>query len=452
MSPRLSDLLLRSQSDERLVSLARAGHDRAFATIVERYRPELLAMARRLVSDGRAEDVLQQALLSAFAALRSGTEVRHVRGWLYQIVRNAAVKTRRPTEAPLDEMTPSGPVLEEVVQQRALAMSALSEISRLPQRQRDALVGSALGGLGRAELATSMGLSEGAVRQLVHRARATVRTAVTAITPWPLANWLASVPGGPGGTSEVVAAAGALSGGGIAVKLGALLVTGAVATGIAVVPGGHHDHPRAQPSRAAAAAAHARRSASAHVLSSGVVAPGAVRGVASVGAGERHRGGERGDSRGGEPGDSRSDSRRGERGESHGSGQRDSHSGGSDDSRGGERSESGSGERSGSAVEATGESRSPGGPSAGTSGSDGRGSGTSGGSDGGGTITLVSTPQVTGGGDGSGSSSDGSGSSGGGSGSSDSGSGSDSSGSSGSGSSGGGLSDGSSQLSDGSGH
>ena len=111
MSPRLSDLLLRSQSDERLVGLARAGHDRAFATIVERYRPELLAMARRLVSDGRAEDVLQQALLSAFAALRAGAEVRHVRGWLYQIVRNAAVKSRWPAEAPLDEMTASGPAL-----------------------------------------------------------------------------------------------------------------------------------------------------------------------------------------------------------------------------------------------------------------------------------------------------------------------------------------------------
>ncbi|MGN6870457.1 MAG: RNA polymerase sigma factor [Solirubrobacteraceae bacterium] len=308
MSPRISDLLLRSQSDERLVSLARAGHDRAFATIVERYRPELLAMARRLVSDGRAEDVLQQALLSAFTALRSGTEVRHVRGWLYQIVRNAAVKTRRPDEAPLDEMAAAGPALEDVVQQRALAMSAMSEISRLPDRQRDALVGSALGGLGRAELAASMGLSEGAVRQLVHRARATVRTAVTAVTPWPLANWLASVPGGAGGTSEVVAAAGALSGGGIVVKLGALLATGAVATGVVVGPGSQHPHARAQVSRAATTPART----SAHVVRSTFV-PAAV---ARSGSGERHHGGGRDDARPGERHHrgGRDDSRTGERG------------------------------------------------------------------------------------------------------------------------------------------
>jgi hypothetical protein len=142
-----------------------------------------------------------------------------------------------------------------------------------------------------------MGLSEGAVRQLVHRARATVRTAVTAVTPWPLANWLAAMPGGPGGTPEVVAAAGALSGGGIAVKLGALLVTGAVATGVAVAPGSHH--PRAHTSRAAVAPAPHRTSA--RVLATRTVVHSATRpSVTSVSRGERHHGGERGDWRSGE--------------------------------------------------------------------------------------------------------------------------------------------------------
>jgi hypothetical protein len=42
ISPWLSDVFLRSQSDERLVALARAGHERAFVAIVERYRRELL--------------------------------------------------------------------------------------------------------------------------------------------------------------------------------------------------------------------------------------------------------------------------------------------------------------------------------------------------------------------------------------------------------------------------
>ncbi|HET6871250.1 MAG TPA: sigma-70 family RNA polymerase sigma factor [Solirubrobacteraceae bacterium] len=234
MSPRLSDLLLSSQSDERLVSLAREGHERAFAAIVERYRPELQAMARRLCSDGRSEDVVQQAFLSAFMALRSGCEVRHLRGWLYRILRNTAGRSDTPAFVPLDGGTPSVHGLEEIVQQRATAMTALSEIARLPARQRQAMIGTALDGRARAEVANSMGLSEGAVRQLVHRARTTLRSAVTAVTPWPLARWI--VAAGPDAPSpgELAAGAGAASSGGLALKLGALLASGTFLTGAAV--------------------------------------------------------------------------------------------------------------------------------------------------------------------------------------------------------------------------
>jgi RNA polymerase sigma factor (sigma-70 family) len=244
VSPRLSDLLLSSQSDERLVTLARTGHERAFAVIVERYRPELQAMAQRLCSDGRGEDVVQQAFLSAFAALRSGCEVRHVRGWLYQIVRNAAGRSQTPICVPLDGTTASVNGLEDVVQQRALAMTALSEIARLPPRQRQAMIGTALDGRARAEIASSMGLSEGAVRQLVHRARTTLRSAITAITPWPLARWLPDAPG----PAEVAGGAGVASSGGLALKLGALLASGTFLTGAAVhlqAPSPHRGDARA---------------------------------------------------------------------------------------------------------------------------------------------------------------------------------------------------------------
>ena len=72
MSPWFSDALLRAQSDDRLVMLARAGHERAFVAIVERYRRPLHAFARRLVPEARVEDVLQQAFLNAWAALSAG--------------------------------------------------------------------------------------------------------------------------------------------------------------------------------------------------------------------------------------------------------------------------------------------------------------------------------------------------------------------------------------------
>lgn len=248
MNPRLSDLLLRSQSDERLVSLARAGHDRAFATIVQRYRPELLALARRLTSDGRAEDLLQQAFLSAFAALKSDAEVQHLRGWLYQIVRNAATKARPQADLVLDQVDIAGEPLEDTVLRRARALAAMSELARLPERQRGALVATALGDQAHADVALSMGISEQAVRQLVHRARAKLRGAVTAVTPWPLASWLATAPNAATGP-EVAVSAGAVSSTGVAVKVGALLAaSGALATGVAVGPVGQAHHGGVGPS------------------------------------------------------------------------------------------------------------------------------------------------------------------------------------------------------------
>jgi RNA polymerase sigma factor (sigma-70 family) len=234
MSPRLSDLFLSSQSDERLVALARAGNERAFVAIVERYRPELQALARRLCADGRSEDVVQQAFLSAFAALRSGAEVKHLRGWLYRITRNAAYGSRAPVLVPLDAATASPETVEDIVQQRAVALSALNELARLPARQRQAMVGT-VRGMGRSEVAGTMGLSEGAVRQLVHRARATLRTAVTAVTPWPLARWFAALGQSSPGSAELAAGAGAVSSGSIALKLGALVASWTLATGVAAV-------------------------------------------------------------------------------------------------------------------------------------------------------------------------------------------------------------------------
>jgi DNA-directed RNA polymerase specialized sigma24 family protein len=144
MAPRTSEGPLRSQPDERLMTLMQSGDVAAFTAIVDRYEAELLAHARRLTHDEPAEDIVQQAFLNAFAAFQSGARVRHLRGWLNQILRNAVIKARVPSEAPLDDGTAMTESLEELVQRRARTRAVLSELSGLPGRQRDALVNSAV--------------------------------------------------------------------------------------------------------------------------------------------------------------------------------------------------------------------------------------------------------------------------------------------------------------------
>jgi RNA polymerase sigma factor (sigma-70 family) len=250
--PSPTTVLLRTQSDDRLVGLARSGHERAFEAIVERYRKSLLRACRRVLPEARAEDAVQQTLVAAWSALARGDEVRDLRPWLYRIARNTALNQLRVSGYDHDELTgllATGPAPEEELDRRLVARSTLAGLAALPDRQREALLATAVQGRGQEEVARAMGISEPAVRQLVHRARTSLRTVVTAITPLPVAGWLADLGSRGAPVSdrigELVAGAGSAGAAGTAAKLGAVVVlaSGAAAGGPAVVDrlehGGH---------------------------------------------------------------------------------------------------------------------------------------------------------------------------------------------------------------------
>ena len=233
--PSPSVALLRLQSDERLVDLVRAGHERAFEAIVERYRRPLLRHARRMLTDARAEDIVQQALMKAWSALQRGDEVRDLPAWLHRIVHNAALNALRGHREEFTELRDSlvgsgGP--DEVLERQMMVRETLETLAALPERQRAALLRIAVEGRSQEEVARELGLTHGAVRQLLHRARTTVRAAATAVTPLPLAVWLAAA----GARAEPVAARLAeIVGAGGSAGVGATL---AKAGAIAVLAGG----------------------------------------------------------------------------------------------------------------------------------------------------------------------------------------------------------------------
>ncbi|HZA90029.1 MAG TPA: sigma-70 family RNA polymerase sigma factor [Solirubrobacterales bacterium] len=233
--------LLRLQSDEALARLAATGSDEAFEALVRRYRNALLRSCRRLLSEDRAEDAVQQALLDAHQALaRNGTPERF-RPWLHRIAVNAAIKIARAGEdvapIPVDEgKTNGGESPEQAHERRERLRQTVRAIHALPRRQRRALVLRELEGRSHDEIARELGLSGGAVRQLIHRARESVRSAASALIPPAFV--LRLLGAGTGAPVEEVAAGGA--GGAVAAKVAvAALVTGGVAGGIALEhPGG----------------------------------------------------------------------------------------------------------------------------------------------------------------------------------------------------------------------
>src|SRR5947209_7965037 len=322
--------LLRLQSDERLVALARDGHEQAFATIVERYRSPLERYAARIGGAERAEDAVQQALVSAHAALVADPE-RHIelRPWLYRIVHNSTLNLLRSArdDVPLDAA--AGAVLgDDAVEHRARLREALDAVSALPAPQRDAILLRELEGRSHDEIAAALGVSPGAARQHLFRARNALRAAVTAITPQPLLARLlfaaSSGAAGAPGTADVAAAGGASAL--IAKATAGVLATGAIVGG--AVGSGVVHAPRYHHGVSALHAVQAAGPAAAAAAATPVVAHGTAALEPAV---ERHRPGRR-VSAGRSPGETRG----GRRGPGSGSSSGEDHRGpgsGSDDGR-----------------------------------------------------------------------------------------------------------------------
>ena len=385
MTPLLSATLLRTQSDARLVALAQQGHERAFEAIVERYRRPLHRHLRRMLNESRAEDALQQTCVKAWSALEEGAEIHDLKPWLYRIAHNTALDALKKAGYDYDELTeslraPSAP--EADAERRAVIRETLAGVAALPGNQREALLRTAVEGQSRAQVASDLGVSDGAVRQLLHRARTTLRAAATAATPMPVAGWAAGAAGAGGLTAERVGELVAGGGAGLLFKGGAVLVAaGALVTAPVALHGGSA---RDDPGVAAAAA-------SAPARPGDGPAPAADRTPGSTGDGDAASAGENGG--GGQGGSTSGQGRRGGGSGSEGTGSGDDHGtlegertgvSGGDDHGGSGTSVSG-GDHGGSSTSVSGDEHGgsvTSGSGSGESGSGGSGEGVSGGGSG----------------------------------------------------------------------
>jgi len=239
---------LRAQPDRRLVDLVRDGYDAAFEEIVRRYRRPLDRFAAAFVGS-RSEDVTQDAFSKALPALRkSGAEIE-LRPWLYRIVRNTALNELRdgvPAAAELSEALPGGRSAAAEVEAREELRDLMERLQALPEPQRAALVMRELEGLGHDEIAAALGVSGGAARQAIYRARATLREGFGLLVPLPLLRALAD----HGGEAGAAGGAVALGGGALKAGMATVLIAGAVGAGAVV----EHHHGRAAGPEAAEAA------------------------------------------------------------------------------------------------------------------------------------------------------------------------------------------------------
>jgi RNA polymerase sigma-70 factor (ECF subfamily) len=154
------------------------GDPEAFAGVVRRHGARLVGLCARLTGDrGLGEELAQEALARAYAALGSWRADGGFRAWLTRVAVNACrdwqkagARAERPAE--VDANAPStGPDPERLAMGRELGAALQQAVSRLPAANREAFVLFHVEGLPYEEISAATGVSVAALKVRVHRAR-----------------------------------------------------------------------------------------------------------------------------------------------------------------------------------------------------------------------------------------------------------------------------------------
>lgn len=182
-----------------LVAALKRGDGAAYEQLVREQAGRLLAVARRVLgSDEDARDAVQEALLNAVRSIAGFAGECRLSTWLHRIVVNACLmklrsRKRRP-EQPIEELMPEfiegGPFdgvhaahppewrqdAETLLAREERRQMVRQCIARLPESYRVTLVLRDIEEMETAEVAQALGLTEGAVKVRLHRARQALRT------------------------------------------------------------------------------------------------------------------------------------------------------------------------------------------------------------------------------------------------------------------------------------
>jgi RNA polymerase sigma-70 factor, ECF subfamily len=153
-----------------------------FGGLFERYWPDVFRFALYLTGNrADAEDVASETFARAWTApgnIRVGT----VKAYLFMIARNLSIDIRRAAREAVEcdpEVAASGAGPEQATIGRDELRMALAALVELPEADRAALLMRAVGQLSYEETAAALGLSVGAARVRVHRARTRLAAAAS---------------------------------------------------------------------------------------------------------------------------------------------------------------------------------------------------------------------------------------------------------------------------------
>jgi RNA polymerase sigma factor (sigma-70 family) len=176
----------RTKTDGELVAAVLTGDRRAFGALVDRHVGRVTALAQRLLgSRAEAEDVVQEATLQAYLALRELRDRNRFGAWFSAIAANLAKMRLRETRGrliPLDRL--DGSLASDDPLETRERIDAIHEaLAGLSRSEREAVLLHYVGGLTTPEIASRADEHVGTVRVRLHRARGRLQSALHAFTP-----------------------------------------------------------------------------------------------------------------------------------------------------------------------------------------------------------------------------------------------------------------------------
>lgn len=170
-------------SDGELARLALAGREDGYRRLLERHRDAVFRLVRSLVGDGDAAlDIMQEAFVSGFAALKRYDPERPFRAWISRIAVNKArdwarrrkVRSFFSRAVDIDDavaIADDAPSSDTILVDRLELARAMKAIAMLPHNLREVLVLRTIEDVSEAEAASILAISGKAVETRLYRAR-----------------------------------------------------------------------------------------------------------------------------------------------------------------------------------------------------------------------------------------------------------------------------------------
>lgn len=176
----MSLLDLTMDSDLQILEAYRSGdRERASNAFVRKHQRFVYGIARRFMRDhDDAQDVVQDVMIRALAALESFQQQSSMQTWLYRITVNTCTSALRKskirrffqldTDVEQHGSTDTHARADHRVQEQDLDTFLRNVLSTLPQRQREAFCMRYIDELSYAEMSQITGTSEGALKANYH--------------------------------------------------------------------------------------------------------------------------------------------------------------------------------------------------------------------------------------------------------------------------------------------